>query len=613
MYPRHYEDFDLQLVKSEAGFNVRVLGSPSGEVKALRIASPLSGDDLEWLRKAQPVRDVRDREAAEEVRRIGGQVFQAVFDGEVGSLFRRSLDAARQDGKGMRLRLRLSEAGELSEFPWEFLYDRSRRQFLALQRGISVVRFLDFPEPVRPRAEPPIRMLVLTCLPQDCRRLDAEREWGYLSAALKNFHQEGLFQVERLTAPTLEGLEEQLGSNSYHILHFIGHGHYDRDRHSGELLLLDAQGQSRPLSPEKLSVLLSEQQELRLALLNCCEGARASLVNPFAGLAQNLLARGVTAAVAMQFPVTDQGALDFARLFYGTLGGGLPVDAAVARARRGLCLGLKEGPPRQGDSWHAAPSGEVVEWGAPVVYMRSDEGCLFDLPERRTRPWASGRFFGRPFEPGRRRAGGRRSAARLVGLSLLMAVLALLIWTYLPQDEPEPIPLLPGKSEAGVLQPAASWGSGSKRVRIVVIEKFEDEADLDRQLREMANWRIGRVLVYRAFCKASSACPVATYQQGERTSYRFDAEYSTHGTTIEKVRRPSRTGGLCRDGGKTDATGSGACSGRGGVQRWLHDPETVVALLCGDDKVVANTGADSCSEVAWHIRNRNITPVDLEK
>jgi len=64
----------------------------------------------------------------------------------------------------------------------------------------------------------------------------------------------------------------------------------------------------------------------------------------------------------MQFEICDYAAIVFAAEFYSSLPRGLPVDAAVAEARKAI---------------YAMPND--MEWGTPVLYMRSPDGILFDL------------------------------------------------------------------------------------------------------------------------------------------------------------------------------------------------------------------------------------------
>jgi outer membrane protein assembly factor BamD (BamD/ComL family) len=102
---------------------------------------------------------------------------------------------------------------------------------------------------------------------------------------------------------------------------------------------------------------------MRLAILNACEGGRASRNDPFAGTAQSLVQQGLPAVIAMQFEISDQAAITFTREFYAALADGYPVDAALTEARLAIFAANDSG----------------LEWGTPVLYMRAPDGRIFDL------------------------------------------------------------------------------------------------------------------------------------------------------------------------------------------------------------------------------------------
>ena len=68
-----------------------------------------------------------------------------------------------------------------------------------------------------------------------------------------------------------------------------------------------------------------DHRSLRLAVLNSCEGARATAADPFSGTAQSLVQQGIPAVVAMQFEITDEAAITFALRALRGIADGLPV------------------------------------------------------------------------------------------------------------------------------------------------------------------------------------------------------------------------------------------------------------------------------------------------
>ena len=128
------------------------------------------------------------------------------------------------------------------------------------------------------------------------------------------------------------------------------------------LLLEDSTGRGRPVGGQDLGTLLYDHKSLRMAVLNVCEGARASRTDPFAGTAQSLVQQGIPAVIAMQFEISDESAIVFAHEFYDMLARAYPVDAALGEARRAIFAHNSE-----------------LEWGTPVLYMRSTDGRIFDI------------------------------------------------------------------------------------------------------------------------------------------------------------------------------------------------------------------------------------------
>jgi hypothetical protein len=209
---------------------------------------------------------------------------------------------------------------------------------------------------------PPLRVLAVVADPSDYPRLDVEREWATLRGALGGLQQRGLVHVERLDEARLPVLQQRLRQVPCHVLHFVGHGGFDTATRDGVLVLEGDDERSHLVSGQDLGVLLHDHRALRLVVLNACEGARASRVDPFAGTAQSLVQQGLPAVIAMQFEITDEAAIIFAREFYSAIADGYPVDASLAEARKALFL-----------------AGHVLEWGTPVLYTRTPDGRIFDV------------------------------------------------------------------------------------------------------------------------------------------------------------------------------------------------------------------------------------------
>ena len=160
-------------------------------------------------------------------------------------------------------------------------------------------------------------------------------------------------------------LRRVLREGEYHIFHFVGHGGFDEGNQDGVLVLEGDNRRSREVSSTDLGTVLHDHRPLRLAVLNACEGARGSRLDPFAGTAQSLVQQGIPAVIAMQFEVSDEAAICFTREFYSSIAGGYPVDAALAEARKAILADVNE-----------------IEWATPVLHMRAPDGRVFDVGRR---------------------------------------------------------------------------------------------------------------------------------------------------------------------------------------------------------------------------------------
>jgi YVTN family beta-propeller protein len=372
MTERTYLDFDVRIEPGSAGgYRARVLNSPVGETRPVPVTIPFSELELEnfLLRIGRPRRHlVRGEDAPEAiaVRLFGGRLFDAVFYDQVGNALRASRDLAESRDAGLRVRLRLTDSPELADLPWEYLYDKDARRFLALSEWTPLVRYLDLPGRIRLLAvHPPLRVLVLVASPTDFPALDVDAEWTRLQESLEVLQHAGRVSLERTPNGTMAELQRQLRRGEHHVFHYIGHGRYDPELGDGVLAMEGPTGRAQPISGSDLGALLHDHRTLRLALLNSCEGARGGRTDPYSGTAQSLVYQGIPAVVAMQFEITDRAAIVFTRGFYEAVADGYPLDAAMAEARKAIRL-----QPNQ------------VEWGTPVLYLRAPDGRIFDVASR---------------------------------------------------------------------------------------------------------------------------------------------------------------------------------------------------------------------------------------
>jgi hypothetical protein len=364
-----YEDFDLMIEREGDGYQAKVTHSPGGEPSII-FKNPFTDHELERFLDLLG-RPGQNTQAAEDASRdFGGRLFRAVFADKVNTCLQVSLSEVGEEC-GLRIRLHLSDVPELAALPWEYLYDPELGS-LSRSSKTPIVRYMDLSRPNRVMAiKLPLRILVMISSPSDYPELDVHREWTKLNRSLKKLIDNRMVELVLLEEATISALQEQFRSDPpYHVFHFIGHGGYDSETGDGFLMLEkredddegienkeDKKLRSQRVNGERVADLLRNHTSLRLAVINACDGARASLTDPFGGVAQSLVRASIPAVVAMQFPITDDAAISFAAEFYKAMADYYPVDAALADAR----IVMNE-----------------TEWGTPALFMRSPNGCIFE-------------------------------------------------------------------------------------------------------------------------------------------------------------------------------------------------------------------------------------------
>ncbi len=336
-----------------------LISSPAGE-ESCEIRLALNGHGINKIREEMSQNFQLD---IKKLKNFGAHLFQTIINTDIYDQYHRSLGMAYAQNTCLRIRLRI-DAPELACYPWEFMYDGDQtNEFLALHQNISITRFISIQNPVPVvTTNLPLRMLVIISSPAhpEFPALEVEKEKKSIKVALKQLVKQDLIRIRFLEKATLTGLEKEL-KRKVDIIHFIGHGGYCEQLGGGCLVFESETGDHELINIDRLSLLLRETP-VRLIVLNACRTAQVTSSEISLSVAEGLVRIGVPAVIAMQFPIPDLSALNFAKTFYETLAKTYQVDRAVAEARRKLFINLE---------------GARIDWGIPVLFMRKDDGVIF--------------------------------------------------------------------------------------------------------------------------------------------------------------------------------------------------------------------------------------------
>lgn len=421
MHLLRLRDFDLELGPTGADglYPVAVLNSPSGQARA---SMRFPWGPTEMAARLGALEDAVLGGAADpQAQALGSLLFDALLTGEVRTVFDRSRQAVADSGEGLRIRLRVN-APDLAAVPWEFLFDPRAAEFLALSRLTPIVRYLELPLGEQTLAvKPPLRILAMVAGPTDAPPLDVTREKARLEQALQSLKAKGQVELVWLEDQTWRGLQAAMQAGPWHVFHFVGHAAFNSRSDEGVLLLAGDDGRATTVSASQLAGLLADHRTLRLTVLNACEGAKGSEQSRFSSIAAGLVRRGLPAVLAMQYEISDRAAIEFTASFYSALAAGLPIDAATSEARKAIDLALAGS----------------LEWGTPLLIMRTPDGVLWDVQARRKLPLAAVLGTG----------------------AVLVAVLALLLWVAAGQARLARVVNQPTATPAATPTPAQMGGT----------------------------------------------------------------------------------------------------------------------------------------------------------
>ncbi len=368
---------------------------------------PLELEDIRWyiesyFRWPTGVFKERAKKTEQDLPEWGNALYAAALGGESA---REPLDEWRRKTASRRFSVQVDSeppegtakkktslfreaASDLLSLPWEIMHDGTG--FLAQGgNGVRVRRRLPNRKLTTTlKAKLPIRVLLLSPRPEidkdghDVGYIDHRISALALVQAVENLGEE-LVKVDILHPPTFPALKAalkkaQTQKDPYEIVHFDGHGVYDRRVGLGALCFEDPRDKKK-LGQRLLKLVHAKElaAELReygvpLIYLDACQTAQAT-DDPKASVAAKLLEEGVGSVVAMSHSVLVETARRFVEPFYQSLAEGKRVGDAMLAGQATL----------YGDAYRFKIMGagdlELQDWFVPVLYQEKDDPQLFTV------------------------------------------------------------------------------------------------------------------------------------------------------------------------------------------------------------------------------------------
>lgn len=362
---------------------------------------PIEAEELRWYLEKYaiwPSRYFRDRarKVEENLLAWGKLLYETVIpaehttnvmqawtqiNGSAGRRFSVYIDTALEASAPEAEAIAAREAATLLlGLPWELLHDKDGYLFQGakptrVRRRLPNTGVYDVPV-----VAAPIRILLVTARPEDdaCGYLDHRVSALPLVEAMEALP--GLVELRVLNPPTLPALREELErarneNKPYHVVHFDGHGVYDRYAGLGGLcfeLPEDCGKLERrrhaTIYTDELGPLLRDHR-IPLVFLEACQTAQAEKASE--SVASELLKVGVVSVVAMSHSVLVETAKRFVAAFYQGLAAGKRVGDAMLAGQRKL----------KDDNFRGRIFGagelRLEDWFVPVLFQEKDDPQLF--------------------------------------------------------------------------------------------------------------------------------------------------------------------------------------------------------------------------------------------
>jgi hypothetical protein len=308
-----------------------------------------------------------------------------------------------------------------------------------------------------------------------------------------------LAKLTILSPPTFAELQAELtraadAGRPYDVVHFDGHGVYDRKVGLGGLCFEDPRDADKLEDRTMKLAYAGEMAEVMrdhripLVFLEASQSAQTE-ENPGASVAASLLNEGVTSVVAMTHAAMVETAHRFVRAFYGELVKGARVGSAMLAGQRALQTDTYRGRVMGAGDLH------LQDWFVPVLYQEAqDLRLVTQLPSGQAR---------QVLESQRLLSLGRLPSPpphSFIGRSRELLKLERLLMNPVPADLRYAVVRgVGGQGKTTLSVEAARWLARTGRFRRAAFISLEHYTDARGVLDSLGNAARGRQLVGRAF------------------------------------------------------------------------------------------------------------------
>jgi len=270
----------------------------------------------------------------------------------------------------------------LLSLPWELIHDKRGFLFQGAN-AVRVRRTLPSRDSHAAVAtKPPLKVLLVSPRPEDesARYIDHRASARPLVEALSKLGE--LAEFKLLIPPTFAALEQELKRDKYHVVHFDGHGVYDRKYGLGELCFENPEDsgkiekrRSHSVPADKIAAVVRDHR-VPLFFLDACQTAKAD-ADPSASVAGKLLESGVASVAAMSHSVLVETTRRFVSEFYPALLSGKRVGQAMLAGQRALKANTFRGKVFTGEL-------HLQDWFVPVLFQEEQDPQLIrEVPAAR--------------------------------------------------------------------------------------------------------------------------------------------------------------------------------------------------------------------------------------